>query len=156
MTPDGAVRAMVGGRDYRDSQFNRATQALRQPGSAFKLFVYLAAVESGLQPGSRVLDRPVTVGEWQPDNYSDRYRGEITLREGAASSSTSAAVALTEQVGRKKVLHAARRLGITAPLRPDPSLALGANEVTLLELTGAYAAIANEGDRKSTRLNSSH
>src|SRR3546814_3912237 len=102
MTPDGAVRAMVGGRDYRDSQFNRATQALRQPGSAFKLFVYLAAVESGLQPGSQVLDRPVTVGKWQPDNYSDRYRGEITLREGAARSSNSVAVALTEQVGRSE------------------------------------------------------
>ena len=145
LAPDGAVRAMVGGRDYGQSQFNRSTQALRQPGSAFKLFVYLAALEAGLRPGDRVEDRPVTVEGWTPRNAARAHRGAMTFREGAARSSNSVAVALAERAGRDKVIRAARRLGVTATLRPDPSLALGAHEVTLLELTGAYAAIANDG-----------
>jgi len=145
LAPDGAVRAMVGGKDYGSSQFNRTTQALRQPGSAFKLFVYLAAIESGLRPGDRVEDRPVTVQGWTPRNAAGAHRGEMTFREGAARSSNSVAVALAEYAGRDKVIRAARRLGVTADLRPDPSLALGSHEVTLLELTGAYAAIANQG-----------
>jgi len=145
LSPDGAVRAMVGGRDYGRSQFNRATQALRQPGSAFKLFVYLAALESGLRPGDQVEDRPVTVQGWTPRNAAGAHRGVMTFREGAARSSNSVAVALAEHAGRDKVIRAARRLGVTATLRPDPSLALGSHEVTLLELAGAYAAIANQG-----------
>ncbi len=146
LSPDGAVRAMIGGRDYADSQYNRATRALRQPGSAFKLFVFLTALESGLHPDDKVSDRPITVQGWSPRNAGTVYRGDVTFREAAARSSNSVAVALTERVGRNKVIRTARRLGITTPLRPDPSLALGTSEVTLLELTGAYAAVANGGD----------
>ncbi len=145
LSPDGAVRAMVGGRDYGKSQYNRATRALRQPGSAFKLFVYLAALESGMRPGDTVSDRPITVQGWTPRNAGRTHRGDVTFREGAARSSNAVAVALAERAGRKNVIRTARRLGITAPLRADPSLALGAHEVTLLELTGAYAVIANGG-----------
>ncbi len=145
LSPDGAVRAMIGGRDYGDSQYNRATRALRQPGSAFKLFVYLSALESGMRPGDTVSDRPITVQGWTPRNAGRTHRGDVTFREGAARSSNTVAVALTERAGRKNVIQTARRLGITAPLRADPSLALGAHEVTLLELTGAYAVIANGG-----------
>jgi penicillin-binding protein 1A len=140
------VRALVGGRDYGESQYNRATRALRQPGSAFKLFVFLAALEAGIKPDDLVSDRPITVDGWSPRNAGTVYRGDVTFREGAARSSNAVAVALTERVGRDKVIRAARRLGITSPLRPDPSLALGTHEVTLLELTGAYAAVANGGD----------
>ena len=143
--PKGDVRAMVGGRDYRASQFNRATQALRQPGSAFKLFVYLAGIEAGARPGDRLQDRPITVEGWTPRNAGRRHRGEVTLREGAARSLNSVAVALAERAGRDRVVRAARRLGITSRLRPDPSLALGVHEVTLLELAGAYAVVANGG-----------
>jgi penicillin-binding protein 1A len=146
LAPDGAVRALVGGRDYGESQYNRATRALRQPGSAFKLFVFLAALEAGIKPDDLVSDRPITVDGWSPRNAGTVYRGDVTFREGAARSSNAVAVALTERVGRDKVIRAARRLGITSPLRPDPSLALGTHEVTLLELTGAYAAVANGGD----------
>ena len=145
MTPDGAVRAMVGGRDYRQSQYNRATQARRQPGSAFKLFVYLAALESGARPSDIVSDQPITVNGWTPRNYGGKHRGAVTFREGAARSSNTVAVALAERAGRDRVIQTARRLGITAPLRRDPSLALGAHEVTLLELAAAYAVVANEG-----------
>jgi penicillin-binding protein 1A len=145
LAPDGAVRAMIGGRDYGESQYNRAVRALRQPGSAFKLFVFLAALESGMRPDDPVSDRPITVQGWSPRNAGAKYRGDVTFREGAARSSNAVAVALTEKVGRKNVIRAARRLGITSPLRPDPSLALGAHEVTLLELTGAYTAVANGG-----------
>ncbi len=145
IAPDGAVRAMVGGRDYRDSQFNRAAQALRQPGSAFKPFVYLAAMENGWQPDDRLVDAPVAVDDWQPRNYGERYYGEVTLREAFARSLNSVAVQLSERVGRERVAEAAQRLGITSDLDVRPSLALGASEVTLLELTGAYAAFANRG-----------
>ena len=145
LAPDGAVRAMIGGRDYGESQYNRAVRALRQPGSAFKLFVFAAALEAGVRPDDRMSDRPITVQGWSPRNAGATYRGDVTFREGAARSSNAVAVALTEKVGRNKVIRAARRLGITSALRPDPSLALGAHEVTLLELTGAYAAVANGG-----------
>ena len=145
MSPDGAVRAMVGGRDYGESQFNRSVQALRQPGSAFKAFVYLAALESGWRPDDRMIDSPVAVGTWQPDNYAGRFYGDVTLREAFARSLNSVSVQLTERVGRDRVAEAARRLGITSDLEVAPSLALGASEVTLLELTGAYATFANRG-----------
>lgn len=145
LSPDGAVRAMVGGRSYDASQFNRATQALRQPGSAFKPFVFLTGFENGLSPDTRVTDAPVTVGKWSPRNFNKRYYGEVTLREAFARSLNSVAVRLSEQVGRNRVAATARRLGITSDLDANPSIALGASEVTLLELTGAYAVFANRG-----------
>lgn len=142
MRPDGRIVAMVGGKDYRDSPFNRATQARRQPGSTFKLFVYLAAFRAGLGPDSRIDDTPLTVESWSPKNSGGSYRGEITLRQAFAISSNVAAVRLSEQVGRAEVIRAARDLGITSPLKDNPSLALGTSGVTLLELTAAYAAVA--------------
>ena len=145
MTPDGAVRAMVGGLDYRDSQFNRATQALRQPGSAFKAFVYLAAFENGYDPDSRFVDGPIAIGNWRPSNYQDKYAGDVDLREAFARSLNSVAVQVSERVGRAKVVDAAQRLGITGHLDRTPAVALGVSETTLLELTSAYATFANLG-----------
>src|SRR5690349_3536264 len=145
MSPDGAVRAMVGGRDYGDSQFNRATQALRQPGSAFKPFVYAAALEAGMTPGSRVFDGPIRIGDWSPKNYTGRYIGETTVAEAVAESINTVAVQVAERTGTKHVVELARRLGITAELTNDASLALGTSELTLIELTSAYAAFANGG-----------
>ena len=142
MRPDGRVVAMVGGRDYAKSPFNRATQARRQPGSAFKLFVYLAALRSGMTPDSPIADTPLRIGDWQPKNYGDRYRGTLTLRDALALSSNVAAVRLSERVGRQNVIRAARDLGIRSPLNDNPSLALGTSGVTLLELTSAYAAVS--------------
>ena len=145
MNPDGSVRAMVGGRDYTESQFNRATQALRQPGSAFKLFVYLAGFEDGLAPDRRYTDGRVRIGSWSPKNYGDRYYGDVTLREAFARSLNSVAVQVSEATGRGTVADAARRLGISSDLKVQPSLALGTSEVSLLELTSAYAVFANRG-----------
>jgi penicillin-binding protein 1A len=145
LAPSGAIRAMVGGRNYASSQFNRATQALRQPGSAFKLFVYLAGLEAGMTPNAPVLDQPVTVDGWRPRNYDGKYRGRVKLREALSQSLNAAAVRISEQVGRRNVVGAAERLGITARLKAHPSVALGASEVSLMELTGAYAVLANRG-----------
>jgi penicillin-binding protein 1A len=145
MTADGAVRAMVGGRDYLHSQFNRAVQAYRQPGSAFKPFVYLAGLEAGLVPDSLIADAPITVDGWKPRNFSGRYRGEVTMRQGMAESINTVAVRVSEHAGRGQVISAAHRLGITADLQDTPSLALGAGDVSLIELTAAYATFANGG-----------
>ena len=145
LAPDGAVSAMVGGRDYRASQFNRATQALRQPGSAFKPLVYLAGLESGLSPASRLIDGPVAVGEWRPRNFDGRFRGAVSLRDALARSINTVAVTVAERAGLGRVVAAARRLGLTTPLPASPSLALGAAEVSLIELTAAYGAFANGG-----------
>lgn len=145
MSPDGAVRALVGGKDYDASQFNRAIQAQRQPGSAFKLFVYLAGMENGLTPDDRFVDGPLRIGKWQPRNYGGNFLGAVTLREAMARSVNTVAVQVSERVGRGKVIDAARRLGITSPLKSHPSLALGASEVSLVELTSAYGVIANGG-----------
>ncbi len=142
MRPDGRVVAMVGGRDYARSPFNRATQARRQPGSAFKLFVYLAALRAGMTPDTPVADTPLRIGTWQPKNYGDQYRGSLTLRDALALSSNVAAVRLSERVGRQNVIRVARDLGVRSPLNDNPSLALGTSGVTLLELTSAYAAVA--------------
>lgn len=146
MTPDGAVRAMVGGRNYRASQFNRATQALRQPGSSFKLFVYLAALEAGFTPQSEMVDAPVNVGNWHPHNVTGKYLGRLTLREALAESVNSIAVQLSEAVGRNKVVAMAQRLGITSEIEADPSIALGTSEVTLFDMTRAYAHLASGGN----------
>ena len=143
MRPDGRVVAMIGGRSYRESPFNRATQARRQPGSAFKLFVYLAAFRAGWTPDSIVEDRPITIGDWTPANSDGVYRGPITVREAFARSSNAATVRLSESIGRANVLRAARELGITSTLPNTPSVALGTAGVSLLELTSAYAAVAS-------------
>jgi penicillin-binding protein 1A len=146
MRPDGAVLAMVGGTDYRGSQFNRATQALRQPGSAFKTFVFLAAFENGYVPGNFLVDGPIRIGNWSPGNYNDRYYGKVTLRDAFARSLNSVAVQLSERVGRGNVIDAAHRLGITEPMDNTAAIALGVSETTLLEMTGAYATFANLGN----------
>jgi len=143
MRPDGRVVAMVGGRNYGKSPFNRATQARRQPGSAFKLFVYLAAMRAGYRPDGLIDDKPVTVDGWSPGNNDGVYRGPITLREAFLRSSNAATVRLAEQVGRQNVIRAARDLGIDSPLTDRPSLSLGTSGVSLLELTSAYAALAD-------------
>ncbi|QDP20085.1 transglycosylase domain-containing protein [Sphingomonas xanthus] len=142
MRPDGRVVAMVGGTNYGKSPFNRATQARRQPGSAFKLFVYLAALRAGYGPDSLIDDGPITVDGWSPGNSDKVHRGKITLREAFSRSSNTATVRLAEQVGRQNVIRAARDLGIDSPLTDRPSLALGTSGVSLIELTAAYAAIA--------------
>ena len=142
MRPDGTVVAMLGGKDYKKSPFNRVSQARRQPGSTFKLFVYLAALRAGMDPEDRIDDEPLTVGDWTPRNNGGTYRGRITLREAFAVSSNVAAVRLAERVGRDKVIRAARDLGVTSAITEHPSLALGSSGMTLLELTSAYAAVA--------------
>jgi penicillin-binding protein 1A len=144
MRPDGRVVAMVGGRNYSQGAFNRATQARRQPGSTFKLFVYLAALRNGWRPDSIIDDTPLRVGTWSPQNYGRQYRGQITLTEAFAQSSNVAAVRLAQRVGMAEVIRAARDLGITAPLPDTPSLALGSAGVSLLEMTAAFAAVARQ------------
>jgi penicillin-binding protein 1A len=146
MSPDGAVRAMVGGRDYDRSQFNRATQAQRQPGSAFKPFVYLAGLEAGLQPSDQFVDAPIRIGNWQPRDYIGHYQGTMSLTEGLAQSVNTIAVQVAQRAGLANVIAVARRLGILSPLAPELSLALGTNEVNLLELVAAYAPFANGGN----------
>jgi penicillin-binding protein 1A len=145
LTPDGAVRAMVGGLAYDDSQFNRATAALRQPGSAFKPFVYLAGLEAGLSPDDRFDDAPIRVGNWRPRDYGRQYRGAVTMAEALAQSLNTVAVEVALRAGLDRVVAVAHRLGIASPLRPEPSLALGTGAVTLLELVSAYAPFANGG-----------
>ncbi len=145
MTPDGAVRALVGGRDYGDSQFNRATQALRQPGSAFKPFVYLAALEQGVTPEDHFVDGPIRIGNWQPHNYESRYRGEVTVAEALAQSINTVAAQVLQRAGVSNAIAVAHRLGITSELTADASLALGTSEVTLLDLVTAYCAFASGG-----------
>jgi penicillin-binding protein 1A len=142
---DGAVKAMVGGRDYAVSQFNRATQAMRQPGSAFKPIVYLAAIEGGLTPDDVIPDEPITLGNWSPQNFENKYLGPITARQALADSINTVAVRVFLRAGADKVIATARALGITSPLEHDPALALGASEVTPLELTSAYASLAAGG-----------
>ena len=140
MTPDGAIRVMVGGDDYADSQFNRATQALRQPGSSFKPVVYLAAVERGLRPSDHFIDQPVKIGKWEPHNFENKYRGDVTVSEAVAESLNSVAAQVVQRVGVDECdLATARKLGITSDLAHDASIALGTSEVSLIELTAAYA-----------------
>lgn len=145
MTPDGAIKAMVGGKDYESSSFNRATDALRQPGSAFKPFVYLSAFEHGHAPEDMADDGPVDIHGWHPQDFEGEFKGEISLLEAFAVSSNSVAAQLTDEVGPKVVADTARRLGIETPIAEVSSLALGTSGVTPLELTGAYATFANGG-----------
>jgi len=146
MSPDGSVRAMVGGRDYDRSQFNRATQAQRQPGSAFKPFVYLAGLEAGLQPSDQFVDAPIRIGNWQPRDFTGHYEGTMSMAEGLAQSVNTIAVQVAQRAGVGNVVAVAHRLGILSRLTPELSLALGTNEVNLLELVSAYAPFANGGN----------
>lgn len=147
MAPDGAILAMVGGRDYNNSQFNRAIQARRQPGSLFKLFVYLAAMRKGLTPETVLVDQPVQIGNWEPENYGDRYYGPVNLRTAFAHSLNSIAVQLADRVGVRSVIETAKQLGVQSNLPEVPSVALGSGDVTLLEMTRAFAAIAKDTNR---------
>jgi penicillin-binding protein 1A len=142
LAPDGAILAMCGGRDYSESQFNRVTQAHRQPGSLFKIFVYLAAFNAGYTPDSTLVDQPVEIGDWEPGNYGGRFRGPVSLRTAFAQSINSISVQLVQQIGVERVIDMARSLGVKSELPAVPSLALGTAEVTLLEMTAAMDAIA--------------
>ena len=145
MAPDGAVRAMVGGRNYAESQYNRAVTAKRQPGSAFKPFVYLTAIESGLTPATIRQDAPLDIKGWKPENYSREYFGPVTLTQALSMSLNTVAVRVGLEVGPKNVVRTAHRLGISSKLEANASIALGTSEVSLTELVGAYAPFANGG-----------
>ena len=141
----GAVKAMVGGVNYEKSQFNRAIQALRQPGSSFKPFVYLTALENGFYPDDVVNDSPINIRGWKPENYDKQYHGEVTLTEALKDSLNLATINLANAVGRDKIIKTARRMGISTPLENTPSMSLGAFEVKVLDMAVAYASIANGG-----------
>jgi len=142
---DGAVRAMVGGKDYVASIYNRATQATRQPGSAFKLFVYLAALESGHKPDDLVVDEPVTINGWSPRNSSGAFRGEMNIRTAFAYSVNTIAAKLGQEVGFGAIADMARRFGITTPVDTHPAMVLGTSDVRLIDMTRAFASVSNKG-----------
>jgi penicillin-binding protein 1A len=144
---DGRVRAMIGGASYADSQFNRAVDARRQAGSAFKPFVYLAALEAGYTPQTPVVDQPITIGNWSPKNYSGTFSGNMTLSQAVAQSTNTVAAYVADQIGRDSVARAARRLGIESRIGLEPAMALGAVEVSPLDMATAYDAFANGGRR---------
>jgi len=145
LSPDGAVRAMVGGRDYSASQFNRAVAAKRQPGSAFKPFVYLTALERGLTPETVREDKPIVIKGWRPENYTREYYGPVTLTQALALSLNTVAVRLALEFGPTAVMRTAHRLGIASKLEPNASLALGTSEVSVLEMASAFTIFANNG-----------
>ena len=147
MRPDGAVISLIGGVDYETSQFNRAMQARRQPGSAFKPFVFAAAMQAGVDPFSVYQDEPVTFDDWEPKNYVDGYYGPVTLAEAFAKSLNTVAAQLGQEVGEERIISLANSFGISSTLRPLPSIALGSQEVTLYELTRAYGVFAKTGER---------
>ena len=147
MDKDGAIRALVGGVDYAKSQFNRAVQAYRQPGSLFKPFIYLSALELGNKPSDYILDSPIEVDDWRPTNFDGKYLGRITLLEALSKSRNAAAVRLMVKVKRSTVIQIARRLGIASSLLDKPSLALGCSEMNLLEVCMAYNCFSNGGYR---------
>ena len=146
VTPEGAVRALVGGRSYGESQYNRAVAARRQPGSAFKPFVYLTALERGLTPDTIRDDKPIALKRWKPENYRHEYHGPVTLTQALALSLNTVSVRLTLEFGAVAVARTAYRLGIASKLEANPSLALGTSEVSLMELVSAYSPFANGGD----------
>ena len=143
MRPDGRVVAMVGGTDYAKTPFNRAVQAQRQPGSSWKLFVYLAALDEGMRPGDTVSDEPIAIGDYAPRNDDGKYRGDISLATAFAASSNSVAVQLAQKTGTAAVVAQARKLGITSPISAYPAMALGTSPTTLIEMTQAYAALSS-------------
>src|SRR5208337_4632063 len=145
LTPDGAVRAMYGGRNHAESQFNRAVRAMRQPGSAFKPFIYLAAIEDGFTPNTTIDDSPVDIEGWRPVNFGKDYRGQISLRTALTHSSNMAAVRLMQAVGTDRIVEVANRLGVLSARNVGPTLALGTSETTLLEMTSAFSVFANGG-----------
>ncbi len=149
MGPDGSVRAMLGGRNYAKTQYNRVTHARRQPGSAFKLFVYMAALDAGMMPDDIMRDSPVIIDGWQPENYNGAYQGNMSLEQAFAQSVNTIAVKVSETVNRRRVIKVAEAMGIKSPIVPHPSVALGTSELSLLEMTGAYAVVANGGYRAS-------
>jgi penicillin-binding protein 1A len=145
MSPDGAVRALVGGRNYAENQFNRAVAARRQPGSTFKPFVFLTALERGLTPQTIRDDRPIELNGWRPENFNHEFFGPVTLTHALASSLNSVAVRLTVELGPANVAQTARRLGVMSKLDANPSIALGTSEVSVLEIVSAYTPFANGG-----------
>lgn len=142
---DGAVKAMVGGTDYVTSNYNRAVTAVRQPGSAWKLFVYLTALESGFRPEDKVVDEPVEIEGWQPKNSGGNYAGEITLRTAFAYSKNTVAAKIGEEVGTSSIANMARRFGITTPINTQPSMVLGTSEARVIDMTRAFAEVAAKG-----------
>jgi len=145
LDPNGRIIAMMGGLDYKESQFNRATQAQRQPGSTFKLYVYLAALKAGITPEDKVLDSPLTINGWQPKNFGNRYYGEVSVKEAFAKSLNTPAVRLSEKIGRWPVVTMARSLGMEGKFPDVPSIALGVRDTSLLTLTQGYAHLASGG-----------
>ncbi|NKB53711.1 MAG: PBP1A family penicillin-binding protein [Rhizobiaceae bacterium] len=145
MAPDGAIRALIGGRNYGESQFNRVIEARRQPGSAFKTFVWLNAIERGHSPQTVMNDEPVRIGKWQPENYDQKFRGAVTLSQAFSQSLNTISAQLTMQAGPTNVAKTAKRLGIDSKLTANASLSLGTSEVNLLELSAAYIPFANGG-----------
>ena len=148
----GAIRAMAGGRNYLESQFNRAVQAKRQPGSAFKSFVYAAAVQNGLHPYTVRYDEPIVIDNWKPKNYGGGHRGAVTLSEAFAESLNTVAAELGQEIGLEKIIETARRFGVRSPLQAYPSLALGSEGTDLLELTQAYGVFATGGQRMDAHI----
>lgn len=142
---DGGVRAIVGGRDYGVSQFNRATNALRQPGSSFKVFVYAAAMQAGMTPSDTIVDSPITIGRWSPQNYGRSFSGRVTLANALARSLNVPAVKLSQKVGMDNVTALATEMGVESPLRGDKTMALGTSEVTVLDQATAYGVFVNGG-----------
>ena len=145
MDGEGRIRAFVGGADYTESQYNRASDSRRQAGSAFKPFVYLTAMEIGRTPEDKMVDEPVTIGDWVPRNYTGKYLGEITLKTALAQSVNTVAARLANEVGTNNVAATAKRLGISSRIQTGPSIALGAVEVSPLEMAQAYSPFANGG-----------
>ncbi len=141
----GEVKAMVGGIDYRKSQYNRAVSALRQPGSAFKPFVYLTALQNGWKPQDIIEDVPLSIGKWKPENYDKKYHGSVTLSDALAKSLNLATINLSESLSRKDIIRTAKKMGISTPIENSPSLALGTFEVRVLDMATAYSSIANGG-----------
>lgn len=145
LNKSGEVKAMVGGINYRKSQFNRAVTALRQPGSAFKPFVYLTALQNGWKREDRIDDVPLSIGKWKPENYDKKYYGSVTLDEALMKSLNLATVNLSESLSRKDIIRTAKKMGISTPVENTPSLALGTFEVKVIDMATAYSAIANGG-----------
>ncbi|HFB54822.1 MAG TPA: PBP1A family penicillin-binding protein [Hellea balneolensis] len=148
-TETGAIRALIGGRSYTKSKFNRVTQASRQPGSSFKAFVYAAALEAGMTPGTVRIDQPIDINGWQPENYTHRYRGPITIREALKLSINTVAAQVGAEIGPTKVVELAKRFGITTELGAHYSIALGSSEVHLMDMVAAFMVFANEGEKQT-------